>query len=90
MKNKAFGFMYSLNVIGQAIFSLLTPAALMFGISWLLINKLSAPMWIYAITLPIGIISGLFSMVKTVIAATGALERLEKQNDDMKRGRDDG
>ena len=72
--------MYVLNIIAQAIFSLLTPAVLMFCISWLLINKAGAPEWIYAVTISLGIIAGLISMVKFVLAATSALERLEKQN----------
>ena len=71
--------MYALNIIAQAIFSLLTPAALMFAISWLFVSKAGAPEWIYAITVTVGIIAGLISMVKFVLSSASALERLEKQ-----------
>ena len=72
--------MYAMNIVGQAVFSLLTPAALLFCVSWLLVKRASAPEWIYAVLIPIGIIAGLVSMVKFVLSATSALERLEKQN----------
>ena len=67
MNNKLFGFLYAVNIIGQAIFTLLTPAALMFGISWLLVSRAGAPSWIYAVFISVGIIAGLVSMVKFVI-----------------------
>ena len=86
MNNKLFGFLYAVNIIGQAIFTLLTPAALMFGISWLLVSRAGASSWIYAVFISVGIIAGLVSMVKFVINATSNLERLEKQN---RKGKDE-
>ena len=86
MNNKLFGFLYAVNIIGKAIFTLLTPAALMFGISWLLVSRAGAPSWIYAVFISVGIIAGLVSMVKFVINATSNLERLEKQN---RKGKDE-
>ena len=91
MKNKAFSFMYSLNIIGQAIFSLLTPAALMLFVSLILTSRAGAPQWIYAVLLPLGICAGLISMVRCVIAATAALSRLEnEQNENKNSGRKNG
>ena len=86
MNNKLFGFLYALNIIGQAIFTLLTPAALTFGLAWLFVSRAGAPNWLYAILIPLGVIAGLISMVKFVIAATANLERLEKEN---RKGKDD-
>ena len=80
MHNKLFSFLYGINILAQAIFTLITPAALTFLISWLFISKVGAPSWLYAILIPIGVIAGLVSMVKFVIAATTNLERLEKNN----------
>ena len=71
--------MYAFNIIAQSIFNLLIPAALMFCVTWLLIDKIGAPLWLYAITLPLGIIIGLISMVKFAIVASKGLERLEQQ-----------
>ncbi len=81
MNNKFFSVMYAINIVSQAIFTLLFPAALGFGIAYLSIRFLSAPTWLYAILIPLGIILGFVSMVKFVISAMAALERLEKQND---------
>ena len=85
MQNKLFSVMYGVNIVAQAIFSLLTPAALMFGIGWLFVNKVGAPGWLYAVLIPIGIVAGLISMVKFVIAAGTNLERLEKQIENEKK-----
>ena len=79
MRNKLFSVMYAINIVAQAIFTLLTPSALMFFIALLCIKKLSAPEWLYAVLIPLGVIAGLVSMVKFVISATAGLERLEKQ-----------
>lgn len=77
--------MYAINIIAQAVFSLLTPAALMFCVAWLLVKKAAAPEWLYAVLIPVGIIAGLVSMVKFVISAASALERLEKQTKNNKK-----
>ena len=79
MHKKLFSVLYAINIISQAIFTLLVPAALGFGISWLLVAKAGAPEWIYAVFISIGIIAGLISMVKFAITASESLERLEKQ-----------
>ena len=71
--------MYAINIIAQSIFSLVTPAALMFCIAWLFVKKASAPEWLYAVLIPLGIIAGLVSMVRFVLSATSALERLENE-----------
>lgn len=85
MQNKFFSVMYGVNIVTQAIFSLLTPAVVMFGVGWLFVNKVGAPEWLYAILIPIGILAGLVSMVKFVIAAATNLERLEKQSKTNKK-----
>ena len=82
------GALYVMNIVLQCIFTLLTPAALAFLLSWLLTSKLGAPIWIYAIFLPIGFIMGLISMVKFAISASEGLERLEKQGKGKKTGGD--
>ena len=79
MNNKLFGLLYAINIISQAIFTLLVPTALTFGLAWLLVSRAGAPRWLFAILIPIGVIAGLISMVRFVITATANLERLEKQ-----------
>ena len=79
MYKKFVSAMYIINILAQAIFTLLTPPAFFFFITWLFVSKLSAPEWIYAITITLGIIIGLISMIKFVILASSNLERLEKE-----------
>lgn len=71
--------LYVLNIIFQAIFTLLIPPALLFFLNLLCVRKLSFPKWTYAISLSVGFIIGIASMIKFAISASEALERLEKQ-----------
>ncbi len=85
MYGKFVSALYALNIILQAIITLLSPAALMFGLAWLLIAKCGAPEWLYAVLIPIGVLAGLISMVRFVIGASEGLERLEKEREANKR-----
>lgn len=76
--------LYVLNIIFQAIFTLLIPPALLFAINYLCILKLSFPKWTYAISLSLGFVAGIISMIKFAISASEALERLEKQRKNKK------
>ncbi len=72
--------MYVLNIVFQALLTLLMPACALALIGWLLVFKLSLPEWIFAILLPIGAILGFISMIRFVLSAMDALTRLEEQN----------
>lgn len=87
MQNKLFSVMYAINIVVQAVFTLLTPVALMFCIALLFVKRAGAPEWLYAILIPLGVIAGLLSMVKFTISATAGLERLEKETKNNKNGR---
>ncbi len=78
------GAMYVINIIAQAMFTLLIPAALMLAVAWLFVEKCGAPGWLYAVLVTLGIISGFISMIRFVIRASESLERLEKQRKDTK------
>ena len=84
MYRNLVGALYVLNIIYQAIFTLLTPPALLFLINLLCVKKLSFPKWTYAISLSVGFILGIISMIKFAITASEALERLEKQRKNKK------
>jgi hypothetical protein len=77
---KLVSALYMMNIVAQSIVTLLIPAGLMFLLSWLLVSKCSMPTWLYAVLIPIGVISGFVSMIKFVIRAGESVERLEKQN----------
>lgn len=86
MYRNLVGALYVLNIIFQALFTLLTPPAFLFFINYLCVSNFSFPKWTYAISLSIGFILGIISMIKFAISASEALERLEKQRKNKKDG----
>ena len=85
MQKKFIGALYVLNIISQAIFTLLTPTAIMFFIALLFVKKVGVPEWIYAILIPVGFIAGFISMIRFAISASEGLNRLEKQQNKDRR-----
>ena len=79
MYKKLVSALYLVNIVAQSIVTLLIPAGIMFLISWLLVSKCSAPTWIYAVLITVGVISGFISMIRFVIRAAEGVERLESQ-----------
>lgn len=79
MYNKLVGALYMLNILMQGIFTLLTPAGLMFLVSWLLVSHAGAPAWLYAVLIPLGVVAGFISMIRFVIRASEGAERLNAQ-----------
>lgn len=90
MYKKFVGALYAINIIAQAAFTLVTPAALMLFISWLLVEKCSAPTWIYAPLITVGVLAGFISMVKFTIDASEGLERLERAGKRKVKPKEDG
>ena len=86
MYRNLVGALYVINIVFQAIFTLITPPAIIFFINYICVSKLSFPKWTYAISLSVGFILGLISMIKFAIAASEGLERLEKQRKNKKDG----
>ena len=79
---KFLHFMHWVNILMQAIFSLLFPVALGLGGAYLLVKYASVGSWIYAVLILLGVFSGLVSMVRFILIASRsvvALEEAEKQ-----------
>lgn len=76
---KIVNAMYIFNILFQSLFNLATPILIMLGLSWLLVEKCSAPRWLYAILGVLGAIVGFISMIKFIVRACESLERLEKE-----------
>lgn len=85
MYKKLVGAMYVLNIVFQSFFTLLTPVALCFFLSWLLVSYASAPKWIYAPLLVLGVLSGFYSMIRFVLTAMAGFERLESEQNGKSR-----
>ena len=87
MKNSYKRFitpLYVINIVIQAIISLLSPIAIMFLLAWLLDKYTEIGSFIYVVFILLGVFSGLYSMVLFVIRSGRALEALEKQNSSPK------
>lgn len=85
MYRKIVNAMYILNILFQSLFNLATPLLLMLGLSWLLVEKCSAPRWLYALLGVLGALVGFISMIKFIISAFESLERLEKERRERDR-----
>ena len=72
--------LYIINIIFQAFISLISPAALMLLVAWLLDRHTSVGGWIYAVLITGGVITGFISMISFILRAMAALEAIEKQN----------
>lgn len=88
---KFINAMYAFNIILQAFFSLVAPAALGLLVAWLLVSRVGAPRFLYAIFIIVGLIAGFISMIRFVISAMSGIERLEAewQRDEFKRRRNE-
>ena len=89
MYGKFVSAMYVINILFQSLFNLASPILLMLLFAWLLVSKLSAPAWLYAVFGVVGATVGFYSMIKFIITASTALERLEKERDERKKGKSD-
>lgn len=76
---------YILNIIFQSVLNLLTPAALMFLLAYLIDRNTQVGGWIYALFTVFGFIIGLFSMISFILRACTALEALERQHAEAER-----
>ena len=77
MHRKFFNAAYVFNVVIQAIFSLVSPALVGFGVAWLIVTRLNAGEWVYAVLIVLGIISGFIGMIRFVLSAMAGISRLE-------------
>lgn len=79
MYGKFVNAMYLLNIIFQSFFDLAFPIGLAILGSWLLVEKANAPGWIYAPLVIVGVAIGFSSMIRFILSATRALDRLENE-----------
>ena len=85
MYKKFVSVLYLINIVSQAIFTLLFPIGIGALLSYLLTTHLGTQPWIWAILITLGVISGFYSMVKFIITATASLEKLEKEQNKEKK-----
>ena len=81
--------MYVLNIIFQSFFNLALPIGVSILASWLLVDRVGAPGWIYAPLVILGVAIGFSSMIRFILSAMRALDRLEAQRHSTKTERED-
>lgn len=81
--------MQALNIIIQSFFNLLTPIGFSILGAWLLTEKAGLPGWIYAVLVFLGVGVGFYSMIRFLLTALAALERLEKEQAERDRKKKD-
>lgn len=81
MYRKTVNALYLINIISQALFTLLTLPALAALLTFLLVKFAGAPQFLYAILIPIAFIGGIFAMIKFIISAGEGFERLQKERE---------
>ena len=86
--NKAYSSFYTINIVFQAIFTLIWQIAAAVGIGWIVVNKLGAPSWAYVPIILGGVLTGLVTMVRFILAAMRSLDRLEEQKRKKKKSED--
>lgn len=79
MERKLVNAIHVLNILFQAIYSLLFPVGVGVALSYVLVEFCGAKTWVWALLLTVGVLIGLVSMVKFILSAARNLERLEKE-----------
>ena len=77
---------YIINMVMQALFSLIAPIGLMLGLAYLLVTYAEWPTWVYVVFIMLGVLSGLYSMVSFIITASRSLEAIERQHRQKQSG----
>ena len=73
-------FLYLLNIIFQALFSLPFSIGVALFLGWVCTTYWSLPPWVYVPLILSGVIVGIISMLKFILAATRGLDNLERQH----------
>ena len=81
MYKKAISSLHIVNIVAQSIFTLLWQIALGVGIGYVAVTYWSAPKWVYIPLILAGVLTGIVSMVRFLLAAMNGLDRLEAQHE---------
>ena len=82
MPKKIFSFVYALNYISQAAFTLIIPAALIIGGGWLLTNRCGVGKWAMAVAIVLGVLIGIYSLFSFIISTMNHIDPTEQKGDD--------
>jgi|GEM_PF-2959497 len=77
MYGKLVRVMYDLHMALQALFCLALPIALAVGGGFLLVTYAALGEWIYAVLIPLGVFSGLWSMIRFLLTCARQMRAME-------------
>ncbi len=78
---------YTVNVVFQAIFTLLWQIGLGLLCGYLLVTFAHTPEWVYIPAVLIGVITGFGSMIKFILGAMRSLDRIEAERRERLRAK---
>lgn len=86
---KLYSAIYVINIVFQSLFTLGMHIGASILLSWVFVEKLGAPSWIYAVVILIGVFIGLLSMIRFILSTMKALDSLEKSRKEKWRKNED-
>lgn len=86
---KLYSAIYVINIVFQSLFTLGMHIGVSILLSWVLVEKVGAPSWLYALIILIGVFSGLLSMIRFILSTMKALDSLEKSRKEKWRKNED-
>ncbi len=84
MHKKFISAFKTLNLLFQALYTLLFPVGIATLASFLLTKYASCPKWIWAVLITLGMFSGLYSMIKYLLSTIKSYERAEQASEAAK------
>ena len=85
MPKKIFSFVYALNYITQAAFTMVTPAALIIGGGWLLTNRCGVGSWAMVTAIILGVLTGIYSLFYFIISTMNHIDPTDQKGDSNER-----
>ena len=82
---EGYSAFYVINIVFQSILTLVWQIAVGLLVGWIFVTFVGAPEWIYVPLILAGVATGLVSMVRFILAAMKALERIEEQRRKKKK-----
>lgn len=79
VKGQGYSAIYVLNIIFQALFTMVWYIGLFMLFAFLLVRFFHCPEWVYAPAIIIGVAGGFSSMIRFILAACRSLDRIEEE-----------
>ncbi len=76
---ETYSALYAINIVFQAIFTLLWQIGLALFVGYALVEWASLSEWVYVPLILLGVISGFVSMIKFILTAMKSLDRIEEE-----------